>query len=249
MNKNVLVQAIVNPSKSPAMNKKSLLAIVGFGLFGLSHTACSEQGDTNQTKLSRQYAAGENWRPSEAQSSKSTPTKFGAPYPFTADQLREMLLKVAAIKKVSEDGAEILEIFQLPRDEFLHAGAERLLAGVKGYSITAGKNWYLNMFFHFHEKSHDSRFNFSWGDDPAKKRAQLFPRPPAGLCIKAQTLTEQLKLLKWQLKEKTNILGLPPMERYNKDDFVGLQLLYSRVDNCILEFSFSWNASVLRDAL
>jgi hypothetical protein len=150
---------------------------------------------------------------------------------------------------VSEDGAEILEIFQLPRDEFLHAGAEKLLTGVKGYSITASKNWYFNMIFQFFEKSRDSRFIFSWGADPAEKRVQSFPRPPTGLCIKAQTLIEQLKLSNWQLKTKIDDYGYTPMEGYSNDGFVELQIYYSRVDNCVLEFHFFWNTSVLRDAL
>jgi hypothetical protein len=201
----------------------------------------------NQTKSISQYAAGSNWQSGEAQSNKSTPPKFGAPYPFTADQLREMLLKVAAIKKVSEDGAEILEIFQLPRDEFLHAGAEELSTGVKGYNITAGKNWYFNMAFHFDEKSNNSQYFFSWGENPAEKRAQLAPEPPIGLCINSQTLIEQLKLSGWKRTRKTDLHEFPQTEIYVKDDFVALQLSYFQRENCVLRFNLFWDISLLRD--
>ena len=109
--------------------------------------------------------------------SKLPEVPYSAPYPFTADELWEKILKVADQPNGYVLKDQVDEIFGTKmklNEEFLKQYHEKI------YSLIRGQNWYFNMSVGDNNPAR-SLFFFSWGDMPGQRSAE-FPPPPLPAC-------------------------------------------------------------------
>lgn len=232
MNKVLLVKAIRGNRQVTKKSRSALATALCFCLLGMSQTTFSQVSiakkidSTNQTVLKPSTNSG------EYQARVNPTSKFGPPYPYTADQLRDMLFKVVALKDASKDGAEILEIFRLPSSKPLLVGSGKLLPGSTGYYLKSSKDWYFDMLFSRDIETQFSQFFFGWGQDPNEKTVQISPSPPTNLCIEPQPFLEGIEGAGWQLKYKTDTNDLPIIFQYRRDNSQSLAVFFP-IKNCV----------------
>lgn len=205
-----------------------------------SHTTFAQQLETKQINQTNQLAQSPNRNLDAIQASANPPRKFDPPYPYTSNQLKEMLLKVASLESASKDGTEILQIFNLPIDEFINIKPKDLSIKEKGFSLSSPNDWYFLMAYRSIEEAKIAHFAFGWLDDPSARRITNFPQPPSGLCIPSEKMTDVLENNGWHLKEKRELDAAPPHKIYLKNDSLALKIYFSRWDNCFLQIDVWW---------
>lgn len=243
MNHTSAVKAVIRKRRTTTKSQIVFAAALCFCLLGVSQSSFAQQSDTKQIDSTNQSVQKANTSPDSGQSSENPIRKFGPPYPYTADQLSEMVLKVAALKDAPKDGVEILEIFNLPVHEFIKKRPKGMPFEKKGFSLSSSNDWYFLMAYSLNERTKIGRFVFAWLDDPFAKRITLYPPPPAGLCINSKKFIDELESAGWRLKTKikaTEGNHAPPHNTYVKDDFSALRIYFSRWDSCLFEIEVWW---------
>lgn len=243
MNEALLVEAIRGKRKVTRKSRSVLATALCFCLLGMSQTTFSQVPIAKQIDSTNQTVLKPSTSSEEHQASAIPPLHIGKPNPYTANQIREMLLKVAALKDVSKDGAEILEIFRLPSSKPLLVGSGKLLPGSTGYYLKFNKDWYFDMFFSRDIETQFSQFFFGWGEDPNEKTVQISPSPPTNLCIEPQPFLEGIEGAGWQLKYKTDTNDLPIIFQYRRDNSQTLAVFFSHQELCLLKIRISWNVN------
>lgn len=176
---------------------------------------------------------------------KSIPeVSYKAPYPFTADELWEKLLKVAELPGgyvTKEQVGAIFEVTMKPNVEFLKQYHEKL------YSLEREKNWYFNMSVGDNKPAH-SLFFFSWGNIPGQRTAEFPPPSPAGMCINVYKIRPNLQRLGWALKrEARGTNQLPYSDSYRKGRIGVLTIEFFPSDNCLRSIRISASLAEARE--
>lgn len=206
----------------------------------MSHSTFALQPITKQIDSTNQTVLKPNVSLEAGQASENPTRKFGPPYPFTAHQLKEMLLKVAALKDEPKEGAELMNIFNIPATELHHQEANNSLPDGRQYVFKARKDWYFNLSFFLREKSRYSNLSFGWGSQ-SENRVEHFPEPPTGLCIRSEKFLKELGSVGWQIKSKTEIQEIPLTYELYKNNSHALSLFFSHEEKCLLSFYVLWN--------
>ncbi len=167
---------------------------------------------------------------------------YKAPYPFTADEFWERLLKVAEKPEgyvTKEQVDAIFGVTMQPNEEFLKQYHERI------YSLERGKNWYFNMSVGDNKPAH-SLFFFSWGDIPGQRSTEFPPPSPAGMCINTYKIRPNLQRLGWALRREVRSTSqLPYSDSYRKGRIGVLTIEFYPSDNCLrtIRISASYSES------
>ena len=157
-------------------------------------------------------------------------TSYAAPYPFTADELWEKILKVAEQPEGYVTRDQVDKIFGTSmklNEEFLNQYHQKI------YTLMREKDWYFNMSVGDNIPSR-SLFFFSWGDAPGQRPAEL-PSPPPGMCINIYKIRPDLQRRGWILRRE--IRG--SIEPINSDTYRSggrygvLKIEFLPSDNCL----------------
>jgi hypothetical protein len=161
---------------------------------------------------------------------------YKAPYPFTAGELWEKLLKVAEQPEgyVTKQQAEnIFGTAMKLNEEFLKQYHEKI------YSLEREKNWYFNMSVGENRPAR-SFFFFSWGDIPGQRSAEFPPPPPPGMCINIYMIRPNLQRRGWVLRrEARGTDQLPYGDTYRKGRIGVLTIEFFPADNCLRSIRMS----------
>ena len=164
-----------------------------------------------------------------AKSEQPEPT-YKAPYPFTADELWEKVLKVADQPEgyvTKEQVSGIFDVTMNLDEEYLKQFHEKI------YPLIREKSWYFNMSVGENIPSR-SFFYFSWGEIPGQHSAEFPPPSPPGMCINVYRIRPDLPRRGWVLKREargTNVL--PYSDSYRKGRIGVLTIEFSPSDNCL----------------
>lgn len=240
MNHTLAANAIKRKRRATTKSRNVLAAALCFCLLGMSHSTFALQPITKQIDSTNQTVLKPNVSLETGQASEYPTRKFGPPYPFTAHQLKEMLLKVAALKDEPKEGAELMNIFNIPATELHHQEANNSLPDGRQYVFKARKDWYFNLSYFLREKSRYSNLSFGWGSQ-SENRVEHFPEPPTGLCIRSEKFLKELGSVGWQIKSKTEIQEIPLTYELYKNNFHALSLFFSHEEKCLLSFYVLWN--------
>ena len=154
---------------------------------------------------------------------------YKAPYPFTADELWEKLLKVAEkpggyVTKEQVDA--IFGVTMQPNEEFLKRYNEKI------YSLEREKNWYFNMSVGDNKPAH-SLFFFGWGDVPGQRTVESPSPPPAGMCINVYKIRPNLQRLRWDLRREARGTSQLPYSDSYRNGRIGVLTIEFYPDNCL----------------
>lgn len=183
----------------------------------------------------------------ENNSSRGSPDKkklpevsYTAPYPFTADELWEKILKVADqpdgyVKKELVD--KIFATTMKLNEEFLNQYHEKI------YSLIRGENWYFNMSVGDNSPVR-SLFFFSWGDGPGQRSAEYPPPPPPGMCINIYKIRPALQRQGWVLMREVRGTSEPVYsDSYRKGRIGVLTMEFLPSENCLRTIRISASSS------
>jgi hypothetical protein len=165
---------------------------------------------------------------------------YTAPYPFTADELWEKLLKAADKPEGYVTKAQAENIFGTTmklNEEFLKQYHEKI------YSLEREKNWYFNMSVGENRPAR-SFFYFNWGDMPGQRSAESPPPPPPGMCINIYMIRPNLQRSGWVLRrEARGTNQLPYSDTYRKGRIGVLIIEFLPSDNCLRSIRISASPS------
>jgi len=155
---------------------------------------------------------------------------YGAPYPFTADELWEKILKVADRPEGYVTKDQVDKIFgtdMMPNEEFLNRYHEKI------YTLIRGKDWYFNLSVGDNIPTR-SLFFFSWGDEPGQRSSEL-PPPPPGMCINIYKIRPDLQRRGWMLRREIRGSSEPiNSDTYRSGGRYGvLKIEFLPSDNCL----------------
>lgn len=229
-------------SKIPLLKKPRVVMATAacFCLLGFCQTAFSQQLVAKQTNSTNQSVRSPIVNSNELQSSEKSAPKFGPPYHYTADQLTDMLLKVAALKTAPTSGAKILEIFNLPVADFIDIRPKNFPPQQNGFDLESDSRLNFNLAYFSVEESKIAQLSLSWPQNPAERYRRHFPYPPAGLCIDSQKIKEQLEKNGWSLNGVTDLPEFPLFNKYVKGEMQHIRFYYSRENNCLLSINIAW---------
>jgi hypothetical protein len=178
----------------------------------------------------------------QASSDKKQPSEisYKAPYPFTADELWEKLLKVAEQPEgyvTKQQSENIFGTAMKLNEGFLKQYHEKI------YSLEREKNWYFNMSVGDNRPAR-SFFFFSWGDIPGQRSAEFPPPPPQGMCINVYMIRPSLQRRGWVLRrEARGTDQLPYGDTYRKGRIGVLTIEFFPSDNCLRSIRMSASPS------
>ncbi len=120
--------------------------------------------------------------------------KYGPPYPFTAEELWQKILKVAALPEGHVTREQVERIFgiKLPLD----ADAAKVNHS-SIYAVTRGVGWYFDMSVMENGKR-QSRFTFAWGQ---ARGPNALDYPPSGMCIGMDKVRADITTRGWKLAD------------------------------------------------
>ena len=153
-------------------------------------------------------------------------TSHEAPYPFTADELWEKLLKLIKLPDgyVAKEQVESVFGVTLNLDE-------EYLKKFQGHLYNY-KTEYLYLGF-IENSTSESHFQFMWGQIPGQRRA-VFPRPPSGMCIDASKIIPSIVQRDWEIKQEVrNIRDILDRNIYRKGKMGVLRMEFFPRDNCL----------------
>lgn len=152
---------------------------------------------------------------------------FEAPYPFTADELWQKILKVVDLPEGYVTKVQVENIFGVK----LTLDAEVLKKyHSKSYYVKRGENWYFNIGFR-EDSATESSVNFGWGK-PQGEESML--TPPSGMCINAYKIMPSIVHSGWELrKEIRDVRDIFDRNIYRKGRLGVLELLISPHDYCV----------------
>lgn len=170
-----------------------------------------------------------------AKSEQPEPT-YKAPYPFTADELWEKILKVADQPEgyvTKEQVSGIFDVTMNLDEEYLKQLHEKI------YPLIREKSWYFNMSVGENIPSR-SFFYFSWGEIPGQHSAEFPPPPPPGMCINVYRIRPGLPRRGWILmREARGTNQLPYSDSYRKGRIGVLTIEFYPSDNCLRSIRIS----------
>jgi hypothetical protein len=170
-----------------------------------------------------------------ANSAQPQPT-YKAPYPFTADELWEKILKVAEQPEGYVTKEQVSGIFDVTMDmdqEYLKQFHEKI------YPLIREKSWYFNMSVGENTPVR-SFFYFSWGEIPGQHSAEFPPPPPQGMCINTYKIRPNLQRLGWVLmREARGTDEHPYSDSYRKGRIGVLTIEFFPSDNCLRSIRIS----------
>jgi hypothetical protein len=175
----------------------------------------------------------------QAKSEQQEPT-YKAPYPFTANELWEKLLKIAEQPEgyvTKEQVSGIFDVTMNPDEEYLKQFHEKI------YLLLREKSWYFNMSVGENIPSR-SFFYFSWGEIPGQHSAEYPPPSPPGMCINTDRIKPELLKRGWLLKrEDVGTHGLAYSDSYRKGRIGVLTIEFFPSDNCLRSIRVSASPS------
>jgi hypothetical protein len=188
--------------------------------------------------VSQVTAAPESDSKQASQEKKALPeAPYTAPYPFTADELWEKMLKVAGqregyvtkdqVNKIFGTNLKLNEIFQKQYHQ-------------KIYTLMRGKDWYFNLSVGENSPTR-SFFFFSWGESPGQHTAEYPPPPPPGMCINVYKIRPNLYRRGWMLRREVRGTSEPIYsDTYRTGGRYGvLKIEFLPSDNCLRTFRVS----------
>ncbi|MBC3863193.1 hypothetical protein H8K32_13875 [Undibacterium jejuense] len=129
-----------------------------------------------------------------ANASKNKINKFDPPYPFTADELWEKLLNVAASFPDGLTRTNIDKIFSTSLEREAYSNPQISKFETEAWQVSQGKDWFFSMGAVL--KNHKAiSFSFSWGDSP-------LVLPPRGMCIPMKKMESTLLKYGWESTSK-----------------------------------------------
>ncbi len=165
----------------------------------------------------------------------STTSKYKAPYPFTAKELWDKLLKITALSDGFISQAQI----ETALGSSLHADADMIsYSKDPALTTTAGVNWYFSLRLIpstlFGQST--SQFYFDWADSSIQSA-------PDGMCINANEIKSSLFAQGWIVDSKDNEDGvILSRSEYKKGKDKGVSFLVISFDpttRCIMELRLS----------
>lgn len=162
---------------------------------------------------------------------KQPETSYEAPYPFTADELWEKLLKVVELPDgyITKERVESIFGVTLKLDEESQKKYQK-----KVYYLKRGENWYFDLGVSEYSET-ETDFYFGWGNTPGE-RPGLFPPPPPSMCINAFKIMPSIAQRGWNLKfESRMVHDIPNSNDYRKGKMGVLQIGFFPHDNCLVE--------------
>jgi len=166
------------------------------------------------------------------QDKKESPeVSYTAPYPFTADELWEKILKLADQPEGYVTKDQVDKIFGTNmklNEEFLNQYHEKI------YTLLRERDWYFNMSVGDNIPSR-SLFFFSWGDEPGQRPSELPPPPPSGMCINVYKIRPDLQRRGWMLRREIRGASEPIYsDTYRSGGRYGvLKIEFLPSDNCL----------------
>lgn len=157
---------------------------------------------------------------------KQQEASYEAPYPFTAEELWEKLLKVVELPDGHVTKEQVEKIFgvTLKLDEDYLKKFHGYLYNLKDESI--------NISF-IEDSTTESHFRFEWGQIAGRHPA-VFPSPPYGMCINSLELMPSIEKRGWALKRETrNIRDLLNSNDYRKGGMGVLRISFFPHDSCL----------------
>ncbi len=223
-----------------------LLANMLFPLEAYAFDASNFLGDKTMSDIQKRadqkaHIASNNEQHADVNDSnvqvKQPEASYEAPYPFTAEELWEKLLKVVDLPDghVTKEGVEKIFGVTLKLDE-------EYLKKFHGYLYYL-KDQYI--YLTFIEKSEtESHFQFEWAQRPGQHPI-AFPHPPTGMCINALKITHGIEERGWELKLETrNMRDLLNRNDYRKGELGGLRMEFFPYDNCFASIDIYTNKLV-----
>lgn len=165
----------------------------------------------------------------------STASKYKAPYPFTAQELWDKLLKITALSDGYISQAQI----ETALGTSLHVDADMIsYSKDPALTTTAGVNWYFGLRLIpstlFGQSS--SQLYFDWADSSIQA-------PPDGMCINANDIKSSLFAQGWIVDSKDNEDGvILSRSEYKKGKDKAVSFLVISFDpttRCIMELRLS----------
>jgi hypothetical protein len=162
---------------------------------------------------------------SEMTATNSTPTSFAAPYPFTAEELWQNMLKIIALPEGYVTKADVEKIFKVQlrlSESFFKTDKQQY------YIVRNGIDWHFDLSV-LKSASKQSNFFFSWGHAP-KQPYIAFQPAPENMCIKAKDALPAIEALGWQeeydLWDDTH--AHPPGKQFKKGEKSKLVVNFQR---------------------
>lgn len=172
---------------------------------------------------------------------KSNP--FDAPYPFTANEFAEKLLKVLDSPDGFISKEQVEAIFNLSLPELDRSNRIVPKDKSKLFGVTGGRDWYFTLIVGDNNPQH-SYFVFEWAKPPGINPSR-FLEAPESMCIDPVNMMKGIEQRGWKLKSETRIIDQPiPFANYYRQGIQGgIHLTISRRTKCLLGIRMS--ASVL----
>lgn len=165
---------------------------------------------------------------------------YTAPYPFTADELWEKILKVADQPGGYVTKEQVDKIFGTNmklNEEFLKQYHEKI------YSLIRGENWYFNMSVGENNPAR-SLFFFSWGEIPGQRSLEYPPPPPQGMCINVYSIRPNLQMRGWALRQEVRGASEPIYSDSYRNGRIGvLTIEFLPSENCLRSIRISASGS------
>ncbi len=161
-------------------------------------------------------------------------TTYHAPYPFTADELWESILKITASPNDNIKKDHIEKIFNTSLLPVINPNTNDIINAV--YGTIAKKDWYFNL-----GSLSGHIFTFSWGDYPSFRSGQV--EPPEGMCINVNSVRSSLENQGWNY---VNVWPGPDgliinIKEYSEGKSRKLALSYNLKTNCMTEVYLSYS--------
>ncbi len=197
------------------------------------------QGNTMQTEIAKVNEAsqlitnGENLKPDAA----SLP--FEAPYPFTAQELWQKILKVVELPEGYVTRQQVESIFDVRLQKLEFPKDNINYRPYPIYMATRGGNWYFDLGIS-ESSPGQSHFALGWGE--SRQRHPWFrpydssPLPPHGMCLLPDQLMRDVEQRGWIFKPGPDYWHYSPAV-YSKNYIKGkrgvLSLVFFRQDHCL----------------
>lgn len=168
---------------------------------------------------------------------KSNP--FDAPYPFTANEFAEKLLKVLNSPDGFISKEQVEAIFNVSLPELDSSKRFDLKDKSKLFGLTGGKDWYFTLLVG-DNSIQDSYFVFEWAKPPGINTSR-FLEAPKDMCIDPLIMMKGIEQRGWKLKSERRIIDQPiPFANYYRQGIQGgIHLTISRRTKCLLGIRMS----------
>lgn len=169
--------------------------------------------------------------------SDSAPNPFDLPFPFTADELTEKLLKVLDSPEGFISKEQVETIFNMSLPELDRSNRVNPADKSKMFGVWGKKNWYFDLIIGDNNLQR-SHFGFGWGK-PAGEERVSFQIPP--MCIDPHKMMRAIEQRGWKLRYETRLQDTPHVNIYSQGISGKVMLIFSKDNKCVLELSMFSN--------